>query len=80
MSDSKQALIDTLNEHAPAIIRSLNGKIIDVDTEAGLCIMEWEIGENLCHSGNVVQGDVLISDTRNALLVAEHRCLATVGL
>ncbi len=59
MSDSKQALIDTLNEHAPAIIRSLNGKIIDVDTEAGLCIMEWEIGENLCHSGNVVQGGII---------------------
>jgi mannose-1-phosphate guanylyltransferase/mannose-6-phosphate isomerase len=31
-------------------------------------------------AGNVVQGDVLISDTHNALLVAEHRCLATVGL
>jgi mannose-1-phosphate guanylyltransferase/mannose-6-phosphate isomerase len=30
--------------------------------------------------GNVVQGDVIAEDTRNALLLAQHRCLATVGL
>ena len=30
--------------------------------------------------GNVVQGDVITSDTHNAFLFAQHRCLATVGL
>jgi len=30
--------------------------------------------------GNVIQGDVLVEDTHNAFLVAQHRCLATVGL
>ena len=30
--------------------------------------------------GNVIQGDVITEDTRNAFLMAEHRCLATVGL
>jgi len=30
--------------------------------------------------GNVMQGDVIAEDTRNAFLVAQHRCLATVGL
>ena len=30
--------------------------------------------------GNVIQGDVIAEDTRNAFLVAEHRCLATVGV
>jgi len=30
--------------------------------------------------GNVIQGDVLAEDTHNAFLVAQHRCLATVGL
>jgi mannose-1-phosphate guanylyltransferase/mannose-6-phosphate isomerase len=43
----------------------------------------WSALWNVCphdEAGNVVQGDVLVSDTRNALLVAEHRCLATVGL
>ena len=43
----------------------------------------WSALWNVCphdEAGNVVQGDVLVSDTHNALLVAEHRCLATVGL
>jgi len=30
--------------------------------------------------GNVIQGDVIVQDTHNAFLVAQHRCLATVGL
>ncbi len=30
--------------------------------------------------GNVTRGDVITEDTRNAFLVAQHRCLATVGL
>jgi mannose-1-phosphate guanylyltransferase/mannose-6-phosphate isomerase len=30
--------------------------------------------------GNVVQGDVIAQDTHDALLLAQHRCLATVGL
>jgi mannose-1-phosphate guanylyltransferase/mannose-6-phosphate isomerase len=30
--------------------------------------------------GNVMRGDVIAEDTRNAFLVAQHRCLATVGL
>jgi mannose-1-phosphate guanylyltransferase/mannose-6-phosphate isomerase len=43
----------------------------------------WSALWNVCphdEAGNVVQGDVLVAGTRNALLVAEHRCLATVGL
>jgi mannose-1-phosphate guanylyltransferase / mannose-6-phosphate isomerase len=30
--------------------------------------------------GNVIRGDVLAEDTHNAFLVAQHRCVATVGL
>jgi mannose-1-phosphate guanylyltransferase/mannose-6-phosphate isomerase len=30
--------------------------------------------------GNVIQGDVIAEDTHNALLVARHRCLATLGI
>ena len=32
------------------------------------------------NDGNVIQGDVIAEDTHNALLVAQHRCVATVGL
>lgn len=43
----------------------------------------WSALWNVCprdDDGNVVQGDVIVEDTHNALLVAQHRCLATVGL
>jgi mannose-1-phosphate guanylyltransferase/mannose-6-phosphate isomerase len=43
----------------------------------------WSSLWNVCprdDAGNVVQGDVLVRDTHNALLVAQHRCLATVGI
>ena len=43
----------------------------------------WSALWKICprdEAGNVIQGDVIAEDTRNAFLVAQHRCLATVGL
>ena len=43
----------------------------------------WSALWNVCPQdadGNVIQGDVLAEDTHNSFLVAQHRCLATVGL
>ena len=43
----------------------------------------WSALWNVCPQdadGNVIQGDVLAEDTTNAFLIAQHRCLATVGL
>jgi len=43
----------------------------------------WSALWNVCPrdaDGNVIQGDVIVQDTHNAFLVAQHRCLATVGL
>ncbi|HYQ72205.1 MAG TPA: mannose-1-phosphate guanylyltransferase/mannose-6-phosphate isomerase, partial [Gammaproteobacteria bacterium] len=43
----------------------------------------WSALWNVCPrdaDGNVIQGDVIAQDTHNAFLVAQHRCLATVGL
>lgn len=59
MSDAKAELIEKLNGHKAAIIRTLNGNIVDVDTEAGTLVMEYEIGEELCHSTNIVQGGIV---------------------
>ena len=39
----------------------------------------WGIEQKDAH-GNVIHGDVHASDTRNALLIAQHRLLACVGL
>ena len=43
----------------------------------------WSALWSLCTQdadGNVMQGDVIAEDTRNSFLVAQHRCLATVGI
>ncbi|MGD8875970.1 MAG: mannose-1-phosphate guanylyltransferase/mannose-6-phosphate isomerase [Gammaproteobacteria bacterium] len=43
----------------------------------------WSALWNVCArdtDGNVIQGDVIAQDTHNAFLVAQHRCLATVGV
>lgn len=39
----------------------------------------WETTEHDRH-GNVIEGDVFTHDTRNALVIAQHRLVATVGL
>jgi mannose-1-phosphate guanylyltransferase/mannose-6-phosphate isomerase len=39
----------------------------------------WQVCEQDA-SGNVVKGDVVAHDTRNALLIAEHRLLGAVGV
>ena len=59
MSREAQDIVDRLNARRPAIIRSLGGRISSVDTDAGSCVIEYDIGENLCHSTNIVQGGIV---------------------
>jgi mannose-1-phosphate guanylyltransferase/mannose-6-phosphate isomerase len=39
----------------------------------------WQVG-NQDDTGNVVQGDALLTDTHNSLIVASHRLVSTVGV
>ena len=39
----------------------------------------WQVG-NQDDAGNVVQGDALLTDTHNSLIVASHRLVSTVGV
>jgi len=39
----------------------------------------WDVSPH-DDNGNVIQGDVFAEDTHNAFLLAQHRCLATVGI
>ena len=39
----------------------------------------WKIG-NQDDTGNVVQGDTLLTDTHNSLVIASHRLISTVGV
>ena len=52
-------IIETMNQRRPAILHTLNGAVIALDVEAGLCTMQFDIDLSLCHSGNIVQGGIV---------------------
>jgi len=53
---------------------------LDADwSDIGAWSTLWQIGPH-DDAGNVIQGDVLTHATRNALVIAQHRLVATVGL
>jgi mannose-1-phosphate guanylyltransferase/mannose-6-phosphate isomerase len=60
------------------------GHAVVVPIDAGWSdVGAWSALWNVCPhdtDGNVIQGDVIAEDTHDALLLAQHRCLATVGL
>jgi len=31
-------------------------EIVEVDPQKGVCVMEFQVSEDFCHSGNVIQG------------------------
>ena len=63
-------------EHtAAAVVVSLNVGWNDVGSWSSL----WAIGDKDEH-GNVLRGDVLIEDTRNTFVRAEHRLVSTLGV
>jgi uncharacterized protein (TIGR00369 family) len=49
-------LIDRMNAHAPQALKVLGGKVASFDDESGIVEMHYEVGESLCHSGDIVQG------------------------
>lgn len=40
----------------------------------------WQVADNRDANGNVVRGDVYAHDTKNSLLLSQHRLIATVGI
>ena len=53
---NKQKVIDQLNGFRPPFLDLLKCEILDVDSGMGICKMKFDIGKELCHSGNIVQG------------------------
>ena len=59
-----------------------NAVVIPLDagwSDIGAWSSLWEVSAQ-DSEGNVVQGDVMVEQTHNALLIAQHRLLAAVGL
>lgn len=53
--DEKQ-LLQRFNGHAPGFLAMLGGRFIAADSAAATCTMQFDIGEEFCHSVDVVQG------------------------
>ena len=52
----KEAAIARLNTFRPPFLDLFSCVITDLDPVRGLCEMDFEIGREYCHSGNIVQG------------------------
>ena len=56
MTQTNQEIKDRLNAGRLDFIRMLGGEVIEVDREAESCTFAFQIGRELCHSVDVVQG------------------------
>ncbi|EAQ99241.1 PaaI family thioesterase [Congregibacter litoralis] len=48
--------LDRLNANLPVFMKLFDGKVAEFDVEDGTATLTFTVGENLCHSGDVVQG------------------------
>ena len=72
------AVMERINDRAcspEAVVVRLDAGWSDVGAWDAL----WQIGAKDAH-GNVAHGDVHLADTRNALVLAQHRMVACVGI
>jgi uncharacterized protein (TIGR00369 family) len=59
VSEANSKLVDRMNAHRSAIIETLGGCVREADPSAGICVMDYDIDERLCHSTNIVQGGII---------------------
>ena len=53
---TKEQVITKMNQMRPAFLTLLGCRITDVDMEKKICEMDFDISEQFCHSGDVIQG------------------------
>jgi mannose-1-phosphate guanylyltransferase/mannose-6-phosphate isomerase len=78
-SDSIDYAVMERIAHKPSSPEALVVRLDAGWSDVGAWDALWEIGEKDAR-GNVVHGDVHLADTANALVVAQHRMVACVGL
>lgn len=73
---SSDDLVEQMNNHQPAVIRTLKGRVAGYAIERRELRMEFEIGLEFCHTVDVVQGGfvtaMLDAAMAHAVLAAEH--------
>lgn len=53
---TKEAIIERMNTFRPSFLDAFECVITDVNPKDGFCEMEFNIGKQFCHSGNIIQG------------------------
>ena len=69
-------IIDLLNQHKPACVQTLNGRVLEFFPEKNQLTMQFEPGLNCCHSHDIVQGGFITSMLDAAMA---HLTIATEG-
>lgn len=52
----KQQRLELANSHLPPCLTVLNARLVDFNSSAGNCELQFDVSEQFCHSVNVVQG------------------------
>lgn len=76
MEIDKEVILTQLNNFRPPFLDLLGCTIEDVDPVGKTCTMLFDISEQLCHSGNIVQGGFITAmlDTvsSHAVFASDH--------
>jgi uncharacterized protein (TIGR00369 family) len=70
-------IVDQLNAHAAAVVRTLRGRVVDFDAERQSLRMAFMIGRECCHTVDVVQGGYVTAMLDAAMA---HAVLAVAGV
>ena len=71
-------IVATLNQHRPAFIALLGGKVIAASSQHQSCTFEFCVPGEFCHSGDIVQGGFVTAMLDAAMAHAVFGCDPTV--
>jgi uncharacterized protein (TIGR00369 family) len=73
---SSDDVVEQLNAHQPAVIKTFKGRVLAIAPERKELRMEFEIGPEHCHTVDIVQGGVITAmldaSMAHAVLAHEH--------
>lgn len=71
--------LDRLNANLPPFMQMLGGKVASFDPQEGSATLTFTVGEQFCHSGDIVQGGFVTAMLDAAMSHAAFACDDTVA-
>jgi uncharacterized protein (TIGR00369 family) len=71
--------LERLNANLPPFMHMLDGKVESFDPQAGSATLTFRVGEQFCHSGDIVQGGFVTAMLDAAMSHAAFACDDTVA-